>query len=98
LLTRYVGRVERDTKDGDEVFADTHTSSTDQEKLPATYAIDCEDTGDSHTDVNDVGGDGDQERILDTSIREVKGTVVEDEVDTGELLPCLESHSAESTE
>ena len=38
---------------------------------------------------DDVGGDGDQEGVTNTRILEEVGTIVEDEVDTSELLPAL---------
>jgi len=50
---------------------------------------------DSHEHVDDVGGNGDQEGVTNTRILEEAGTVVEDEVDTGELLPRLDEDTSE---
>jgi len=98
LLTRVVVLGKGYTEDGDEVLANTHASSADYEKFSSADTINGEDTGDSHADVDDVGSNGGQEGVLNTRCGEEGCAVVEDEVDTGELLPCLESHSAEGTE
>ena len=43
--------------------------------------------GDSHADIDNSGGDRDREGVGDPGLLEEGGAVVEDEVDTGELLP-----------
>jgi len=48
-----------------------------------------------HEHIDDVGGDGDQEGVTNTRILKEVGTVVEDEVDTGELLPHLDEDTSE---
>lgn len=103
----------RYTDDGDNIFADAHASSTDEEKLTATEIIDCPHTGDGGNDVDNIGNDRDDERIGDTGLSEESGSVVEDKlpesdgiqsfqiegtyVDTSELLPSLEEDSSENT-
>lgn len=77
------------TDDGDDVLAEEHTSSTDEEERTTTSTVNEPDTGNGHTDVDDVGGNGDQERIRNTRALEEGRAVVEDEVDTGELLPTV---------
>lgn len=59
--------VDRDgyTNDSDEELADEHTSRTPQKQTTTTNAINGEDTRNSHTDVDDIGGDGDQEWVRD---------------------------------
>jgi len=98
LLTGVVGTGECNTEDGDEVLADTHASGTDKEKLPSANTVNGKDTGDGHADVDNIGGDSDQEGLLDTGGGEESSTIIEDEVDTSELLPRLDSHTAESSE
>jgi len=49
----------------------------------------------SHEHADDVGGDGDQEGVMNTRILEEVGTVVEDGVNTGELLPRLDEDTSE---
>lgn len=86
-----------DTNDGHEIFADTHDSGTPKEKRTTTETLDTPNTGEGHTDVDNIGGDGDQEGVADTGVGEESSTVVEDEVDTRQLLPCLECDTSEST-
>lgn len=80
LLSSGVADGNGDTDDGDEVLAQAHADGTDEEKTTATEAFDTPHTGEGHDDVNDVGDDGDNERILDARILEEGRAVVEDEV------------------
>lgn len=89
LLSGQVVLRDGNTDDGDDVLADEHTSGTDEEERTTTSPVDEPDTGNGHADVDDVGGNGDQERILNTRALEESRAVVEDEVDTGELLPTV---------
>jgi hypothetical protein len=88
----------RDTDDGDQVLANAHAEGTNQQQSPTTKPLHAPHAGESHEHVDDVGGDGDQERIGNTRVLEKDGTVVENEVDTGELLPSLDEDTSEGTE
>ncbi len=52
--------------------------------------------GNSHTDVDDSGGDRDCEGVGDTGLFEEGRAIVEDEVDTGELLPRLQENTSKA--
>lgn len=103
-----MARTHSDTDDGDQELAESHTESTANEKSPAADAVDEEDTGDGHGDVDDVRDDGDHERVGDTGLFELKSasftvythessSVVKDKVDTGELLPDLDNDTSHGT-
>ena len=85
-----------DTDNGDEVLADEHTNGTDQEKTTATDVVNGPERGDGHTDVDDSSGDRDREGVGDTGLLEEGRTVVEDKVDAGELLPCLQEDTGKA--
>lgn len=98
LLSGQVGVRDGNTDDGDDVLAEEHTSGTDEEERTTTSTVNEPDTRNGHADVDDVGGNGDQERIRNTRALEEGRAVVEDEVDTGELLPSLEEDTGQDTE
>lgn len=98
FLTGLVCDGDGDTDDGDQVLAYQHTSGTDEEKTTTSDVVYSPECGDGHDDVDDVGDDGDDEGVGETGIGEEGGTIVEDEVDTGELLPTLEEDTGEGTE
>ena len=81
-----IPRVECDAEDGDKVFANTHASCTNQKQSPSPHAIDSENTGNSHTDVDDIGGHGNKEGVGDARALEESGAIVEDKVNPRELL------------
>jgi len=97
LLSSNVRGRDRNTDDGDQELANTHAGGTDQEQPSTTEPLDTPHTRESHEHVYDVGGDSDQEGVTDTRVLEERGTVVEDEIDTGELLPCLDEDASEGT-
>lgn len=72
---------DRDTDDSDDKLADTHAGSTDEEKTTATEALNTPHSGQGHEDIDNVGGDGDQERVANARVLEECRAVVEDEVD-----------------
>lgn len=98
LLSGQVGVRDGNTDDSDDVLAEEHTSGTDEEERTTASTVNEPDTRNSHTDVDDVGGNGDQERILNTRALEEGRAVVEDEVDTSELLPSLKEDTGQDTE
>ena len=87
-----------DTNDGGQELANAHADGTDQEGLPSTELLDIPHARESHEDVDDIDGDSDQERVGNARVLEKRGTGVDDEVETGELLPGLEGNTSEGTE
>lgn len=95
VLSRQVGDWSDSADDGNDELADGHTSSAEEQKVAATPSLDEVETGKGGTDV-DAGRDhGDDEWLGETRTLEVGGTVVEDEVDTGELLQSLETTASD---
>jgi hypothetical protein len=84
LLASLVIDGDRNTNDGDKELADEHTNCTNEEESTTTNVINGPEGRDGHADVDDGGGNSDQEWIGDTRIFEEGRSVVEDEVDTGE--------------
>ena len=97
LLARLVLHGDGDTDDGDEVLADEHTNGTNQEETTATDMVNSPERGNGHAYVDNGGGDRDREGVGNTGLFEESRTVVEDEVDTGELLPSLQEDTSEGT-
>merc|ERR1712169_170416 len=75
--------------------ADGHADSTDEEHSAATSLVSEPETRDSRADVDDVGGDRDQESVVDARVLEERRAVVEDEVNADELLKGLERDTRE---
>jgi len=98
LLSGDVGGRDSDANDGDHEFANAHSDGTDQEQPPTTESFDTPHAGESHEHVDDINGNGDQEGAGNTGVLEEDGTVVENEVDTGELLPALNEDTGEGAE
>ena len=98
LLSDKIGGGDRDTDDGDEEFAGAHTGSTDQEQPPTAEPLDTLHARKRREAADDVGGNGDQEGVRNIRVLEEHGAVVEDEVDTGQLLPGLDEDTGEGTE
>lgn len=69
------------TDDGDDELADSHTSSTDEEKGTATELLNTPHTRQSHEHIDNASSDGNQEGVADAGALEEGGAVVEDEVD-----------------
>ena len=77
LLTGLVLGGDGDTDDRDEVLADTHDGGTVEEERAATEPLDTPHTRKGHEHVDDVGGDRDQEGVLDTRVLEEGRAVYE---------------------
>ena len=89
---------DRDGNDGDQELANTHADGTDQEQPPTTEPLDTPHARGSHEDVDNVDDGGYQERVGNPGVLEERSAVVDDEVDTGELLPGLEDNARKGTE
>ena len=97
LLSRNVFSRDRDTDDGDQELANTHGGGADQKQPPATEPLNTPHPGKSHGHVDDIGSNRNQEWIGNAGVLEEYRAVVEDEVDTGKLLPCLDENASEGT-
>lgn len=98
LLSSDIVDGDGNTGNSHDILAHQHTCRADQEEIPTPDLVDKVYPGNGHTDIHDIGGDGLQEGVADVRVLEEGGAVVEDEVDTSELLPRLEedaSHCAQ---
>lgn len=98
FLTRCVAVRYCDTSDCDDVLANTHADGTDDQERPTAEPLNTPHARKSHENIDNVRRNGDEERVGDTGILEERRAEVENEVDTGELLPCLESHARADAE
>lgn len=81
-----------DTGDGNDELGQRHTGGTSQQDVSSTNDFHQQDTGNSRTNVDDVGGQGSGETV-DTSRLEESSTEVENEVDTSQLLESLNKNT-----
>ena len=91
------GAGESGADDGDDELADQHERGTPDEDLATTEALNGPEGKRRGDDVDDVGDERDEERILDTRLLEEGCAVVEDEVDTGPLLEHLQEDTDQHT-
>lgn len=77
--------------------ADEHPSATVHQTLAATIVLDDVQTGQGHTEVDSTENDGGDVRVAQTDTLEDTGSVVEDEVGTGQLLQRLQSDTEQDT-
>lgn len=91
LLPRDVVDWNGNAYDSHNILADAHAKGTDEEKATATKAFDTPYCWYGHCNVYDIRGDIDQERALDSRILEESGSIIEDEIDSSELLPSWET-------
>jgi len=68
------------TDNGDNVLADTHSGGSNEEEFATSEVIDCPDTWNGGDDVDDIGDDTDDERILNTGLNEEGRSIVENEL------------------
>ena len=95
LLSGNVRGRNRDTNDGNQELANAHAGGTHQEQPPSTEPLHTPHAREGHEHVDDVGGDGDQEGVRNARVLEEHGPIVEDEVDSGQLLPRLNEDAGE---
>ena len=77
--------------------ADEHPSSSSHQTLAASVVLDDVQTGQGHTKVDGTQNDLSDVRVAQTHTLEDGGTVVEDEVGTGQLLQRLETNTENGT-
>jgi hypothetical protein len=88
----------KSSSDGtDNKLADQHPDGTPDEKLAATELLDTIESDGGGNDVDQVGDERDQERVFNAGLLEEGRSVVEDEVDTSQLLEHLKANTDEDT-
>ena len=75
LLTGLVLDGDGDTDDSDEELAHAHPSGTPDEESTTTELLNTPHAGDGHEDVDDRGGDGDEESVRDARVLEERRAV-----------------------
>lgn len=98
LLAREVRLRDGHTRDRDDELAHAHAHRADEQQPAASKALDAPHARERHEAVDNVRRDADEEGVLNARVLEEDRAVVEDEVDTGELLPCLKGHAREDAE
>lgn len=88
-----VGGCNRDSDGSYDKLRDGHSGGSDEEERSSSVLVDGPDSGNGHDDIDDVGDDGNSESLSDSGVEEVLSTVIEDKVDTSELLESLNSDS-----
>lgn len=78
-------------------LADSHANSAEEQKRATTPSLNEVETRNSRGDVDGRSDHRDGERVRDAGTLEERGAVVEDEVDTSELLKSLEEASSRKT-
>lgn len=77
---------------GDNVLTDEHANCSHQQELTTTDTLNKPHTRDGGDDVDDVGDETDEESVLDSGRLEEGGSVVENEVDTGEFTVSIDPY------
>ena len=97
LLSYNVLDANAGTDTSNDELADSHANGTEEQKRATTPSLNEVETGESRGDVNSGGDHRDGERVRDAGTLEERSAVVEDEVDTGELLESLEETASRET-
>jgi len=67
--------------DGHNVFTETHARGANEKEFTTAEIVNCPHTRECRNDIDDVGDDGDNKWIRDTSLGEECGSVVEDKLE-----------------
>lgn len=84
-----------DTDNGHDELTHTHADGAEEKEITTAHLLDHVDTGQGGDDIDQVGGKTDEERVVNARVLEELSTIVEDEVDTGQLLECLKTTSCQ---
>ena len=79
--------------DGNDELTKAHPDRSEQEESATTHLLNHVQTRKSRDDIDEISDEADEERVIDTGILEELCAVVEDEVDTRELLERLQATS-----
>ena len=85
------------SEDSNEELRNTHANSAQEQNRATSPLVNSIQTGDSRADVDTGSNQTDNELVLETRVQEELRAVVEDKVDTGQLLQSLEETSSEKT-
>lgn len=85
------------SEDSNEELRNTHANSAQEQNRATSPLVNSIQTGDSRADVDTGSNQADNELVLETRVQEELRAVVEDKVDTGQLLQSLEETSSEKT-
>jgi len=96
-ITRRVLAGGSGSEDSNNELGDAHSHGTPQKNRSATPLVDGIKTREGRADVDARGDKRDNERVMESRILEELSTVVEDEVDTSQLLQTLEQTSGQET-
>lgn len=86
-----------ETNSSNDKLADSHTDSAKEQELSSAPSVDQVQTGESGGDVDAGGDQTDGETVADTRVIEEGSSVVEDEVDTSQLLKSLKTTTGGET-
>jgi hypothetical protein len=90
LLSYNVLDANAGTNTSNDELADSHANGAEEQKRATTPSLNEVKTRNSRSDVDGGGDHRNSERVRDAGTLEERGAVVEDEVDTSELLESLE--------
>ena len=90
LLCHNIFDADAGTNTSDNELADSHSNSAEEQKRATSPSLNEVKTRKSRGDVNSGGNHRNGERVRDAGTLEERSAVVEDEVDTSELLESLE--------
>ena len=86
-----------ETNSSNDKLADSHTNGSEEQELSSAPSINQVQTGESGGDVDARGDQTDGETVGDTRVLEEGSSVVEDEVDTSQLLKSLKTTTGGET-
>ena len=78
-------------------LTESHTEGSEEQELSSAPSINQVQTGESGGDVDARGDQTDGETVADTRLLEERSSVVENEVDTGQLLKGLKTTTSSET-
>ena len=90
------GQCGRDGTSAD--LSSEHDSATEQQVGSSTDSVEQKDTGERHDDVDGGQDDGENVRVVNASVSSEDRAVVEEEVDTGDLLTDLDENTNHGSE
>lgn len=85
------------SQNSNEELRNSHANSSQKQNWASSPLINSIETGDSRADINTASNQTDNKLILKPRVLEELSTVIEDKVDTGQLLESLEETSSKKT-
>lgn len=83
--------------DGDDEFAKAHSDGAEEEKWAATPFLNEHETGEGGDYVDEIGGQADEEGVVDSAALKELSSIVENKVDASKLRKSLNGASGEET-